>query len=250
MENQVKETGTERLKRLREQAGKLGIKGRFTADEFEAKIKEVLSEPVVIPSKGVTHDEAVKIDAKLKYEEESRIKIRRQIEIVKERATILAESETLKIKIDLPENPTELQLAKARLALGMKKVEFKPSPETLAIEASERAYYIFTNPEQEDAAHKVNPGGKYYINLIPDHVHVLSKWHIKFFRQKAVRPVYTRVETGAVTDGQMGAECKRTASKPRFAFEYLDDAPKDASFGLVLDPEILDKVRPKEELLI
>lgn len=265
MENQVKETGMERFRRLQAEAKELGITGHHKADEFEALIAQakideeeaVIIEPIKPSEKSaneITPEEAVKIDARLKYEDDvrERFRVARRIQI--DRASIIAESEMLKIKVDLPEKPTELELARARQSLGMKKVEVKPSPETLAIEASKRGYYIFTNLEQDDAAHTVNPGGKYYINLIPDQIHVLSEWHIKFFRQKAVVPVYKRVPTGVApgpdTVGKMAEECKRVGGKPRFSFEYLGEAPQDAPFGLVTDTKILDGLRSKEELLV
>ncbi|KKN38107.1 hypothetical protein LCGC14_0756630 [marine sediment metagenome] len=277
MENKVEETGMERFRRLQKEAKELGITGHYKADEFEKLIAQakldgkevVVIEPIKESEKligGITAEEAKKIDARLKYEEEARekFKVARQVQI--DRASIVAESESLKIKVELPENPTELELAKARLALGMKKVEVKPSPETVRIEGgvhplsgktippSPRGYYVFTNLEQDDAAHTVNPGGKYLIHLIPDQIHVLSEWHIKFFEQKAVTPIYKRVPTGIVpskdTVGQMAEECRRTGGKPRFSFSKVGDAPDDAPFGLVTDIEVLDELRVKEEQLI
>lgn len=257
MENQVQETGTERLKRLRAEAKKLGIKGRMNGDQFEAAIKAAKeggsTEPAVKVSTdarhGLTEDEAKKIDARLRYEFEAQEKMRQEITLKKDRASIVAESESLKIEIDLPENPTELQLAKARRTLGMKKEEVKPSPETVGIEASKRGYYVFRNLEQDDAAHTTNPGGKYIINLIPDQIHVLSAYHIKFFKKKAVSPVYARVQTGSTKDGDMAEVCERTGNKQRWSFEYLDEAPKDAPFGLVTDMKILNELR-QEEIMI
>lgn len=265
MEQKLEESGTERLSRLRAEAKKLGIVGRYKADDFETLIAQakidgqdkVVIEPIKPSEKsatGFTAEDAAKIDERLKYEEDAREKFRvaRQIQI--DRATIVADAELAKIEIDLPEIPTELELARARMKLGIEKKEVKPSPETVAIEKSKRGYYIFTNLEQDDAAHTVNPGGKYYINLIPDQIHVLSEWHIRFFRQKAVTPVYKRVPTGVVpgpdTVGKMAEECKRVGGKPRFAFEKLGDAPDDAPFGLVTDVEVLDELRVKEEQLI
>lgn len=259
MENQVQETGTERLKRLREEARELGIVGQMTGDQFEAAIKakkEGLTEeptigvaPPTDAKYSLTPDEAAKIDAKLKYEFEAQEKMRHEITMKKDRASIVAESESLDIEIDLPENPTELQLAKARRMLGMKKEEVKPSPETIGIEASKKGYYTFRNLEQEDAAHTANPGGKYTINLIPDQIHVLSEYHIKFFRKKAVKPVYARVSTGNTQEGAMGEECKRTGNKQRWSFEHHGEAPQDAPFGLVTDMKILKELR-QEEILV
>lgn len=262
MEEKVKETGMERFRRLQREAKVLGIKGQHTVAELEALIAQaklpadvnevvaVIEEPIKPSEKsstGLTAEEAKKIDARLKYEEDAREKFRVAHRIKVDRATIIAESELLKIKVELPENPTELELARARMKLGIEKKEVKPSPETVGIEKSKRGYYIFTNREQDDAAHTVCLGGKYTIHLIPDQIHVLSKFHTTFWRKKAVTPVYSRVPTGSTTEGQMGEECKRTGGKPRFSFEYLDEAPADAPFGLVTDVEILEKFSVKEE---
>ena len=252
-ENKVTETGMERLVRLRKEAKKWDITGQMTADEFEAAIagaKATDSKATggKIESKtGLAPEEAAKIDARLKYEDEVREKFKRQRQIEIERATIVAESKSLHIAIDLPENPTELQLATARRTLGMKKQEVKPSPETLGIEAGKRGYYIFTNLEQEDAGHTVNPGGKYTIELVPDQIHVLSDYHIKLFRKNAVVPVYKRVPVpGSVGEGQIQELSKRTGSKPRFSFEHLGEAPKDAPFGLVTDTKILEELKQEQ----
>ncbi len=277
MENELKESGMERFRRLQKEAKALGITGHHKSDELAILIDDYKAQgvteaanidvaaPVTVKS-GLTVDEAAKIDARLKYEEDARekFKVARQIQI--DRASIVAESESLKIKIELSEKPTELELAKARRLLGMKKIEVKPSPETVRIEGgihpitgktilpSPRGYYKFTNLEQDDAAHTVNPGGKYLIHLIPDQIHVLSEWHIKFFGQKAVTPIYKRVSTGITpgpdTVGKMAEECKRVGGKPRFSFEKVGDAPDDAPFGLVTDIEVLDELRVTEEQLV
>ena len=192
MENKVTETGMERLIRLRKEAKILGITGQMTADEFEAaivqakaggEVEEVTSEPE--SSSGITPEEAKKIEARLKFEDETREKFKRERQTKIDRATIVAEAEVLKIKIDLPETPTELELAKARVKLGIEKTMPKPSPETIGIETSKRGYYVFTNREQDDASHTVNLGGKYVIHLIPDQVHVLSEYHVRTWRRIA-----------------------------------------------------------------
>lgn len=247
MENEPK-NGLNRYHELQAVAKELGITASGSAEQLEAAIEAKKAERVKV---GLTPDEAAKIDARLRYEFEAQEKFRVERQIQSDRASIVAESESLKIPIKLPEKPTELELARARQTLGMKKIEVRPSPETVAIESSKRGYYIFTNIEQGDAAHTVNPGGKYIIHLIPDQVHVLSEFHIRLFRQKAVTPIYSRVPiAGPPVEGRMGEECRRTGSKPRFTFEYLGEAPDDAPFGLVTDTKILDKVMPKEEVLI
>lgn len=256
MENKVEETGMERFRKLQKEAKAFGSTGLHTAEELEAFITQAKAGGIVEPVAkiGITAEEAQKIEARLKYEFEIQEKFKLERKIQTDRATIIAESETLKIKIDLPETPTELELAKARLKLGIEKTEIKPSPETVAIEKSKRGYYVFTNLEQDDASHTVNPGGKYVIHLIPDQIHVLSEAHIKLFKKFAVTPVYKRVSTGVVggpdTTGKMGEVCKKVGSKPRFLFEYLGEASMDEPFGLVTNIEILEKLSVKEEQLI
>ncbi len=250
MSTQVQETGTERLVRLRAEGKELGIVGQMTGDEFEAAIKAkregVLNAP--IPHEGLTLEEAEKIQATMKYESEIQEKLRNEITARKDRASIIAESESLNMPIDLPEQPTELQLARARRTLGIQKKEVKPSPETVQIEASKRRYYKFRNVQQDDASHSPILGGKYLIHLIPDQVHVLSEYHVWKWNKVAVVPVYGRVPTGLTGDGDMAQRCERVGDKPRFAFEDLGEAPQEAPFGMVTDKKILDKlVTDKEE---
>jgi len=257
MSEQVQETGMDRFRRVQAEAKALGITGKHNTAEFEALIEQAKKGEAVTAKtetapptavKGVlTPDEAAKIDQEMKYRFEAEEKFREERRLVTERASIVAESDLLGIEVDLPENPTELQLAKARLKLGMEKTAIKPSPETVAIEASKRGYYVFNNREQEDAAHTVNLGGKYTINLIPDQIHVLSEYHVRKWKQIATTPIYERVETGVQpgpgTTGQLAQECKKVAGRPRFMFEHLGEAPQDAPFGLVTDMEVLNKLR-------
>lgn len=244
MTDQVEETGQARYQRLNKEAKALDIDTKgMNSDAIETAIK---SQGEVKGPTGITTDEAASIEARLRFEEETRDKIRAERKITTERAELIAESESLNIPIDLPDTPTILELARARRTLGLKKKEERPSPETLAIEAGKRGYYIFTNREQDDASHTVNLGGKYTIHLIPDQIHVLSDFHIKRWRQCAVVPEYKRVETGVVasddTAGRLMQECKRVGGKPRFAFEHLGDAPQDAPFGLVTNKKVLEEL--------
>lgn len=250
MDNQVQETGMERYHRLKAEAKELGITGNHSADDFESLIDRVKagslvsSDSMETPKEdGLTTEEAKKIETRLRLEEEIREKFRRERQIKLDRASLVADSEAAGIKIDLPDNPTEIELARARTKLGIEKLEVKPSPETVGIEAGKRGYYVFTNREQDDASHTVNLGGKYIIHLIPDQIHVLSDFHIKTWRKRAVVPNYERVPTGSTVEGQMGEECKRVGGKPRFSFEYLGEAPPDAKFGMVTDTKILDGLK-------
>ncbi len=242
-----KETGLQRYHRLQREAKELGIKTSLDAGEIEVAIAAKAagtSAPVDITTGGLAPEEARKIEARLKFESEVQEKFRVERQAKIDRATIIAESEALKIPINLPENPTELQLAKARQQLGLKKKEIKPSPETVAIEASKRGYYVFNNLEQDDASHTANLGGKYFIHLIADQIHVLSEYHVKKWKQIAVQPVYGRVPVpGPPREGYMGEECKRIGGKSRFLFEYLGEAPSDAPFGMVTDIKVLDELK-------
>jgi hypothetical protein len=252
MTTQVEETGMQRYQRLKAEATTLGITGNMKSDELEKAIAEAKEAPKVdelatpVDDGKLSPEEAKKIETRLRFEEETREKFIHERKMTKDRAEIIAESESQCIPVNISENPTEVELAKARRTLKMKKKEIKPSPETLGIEAGKRGYYIFTNREQDDASHTVNLGGKYVIHLIPDQTHVLSDFHIKRWRKCAVTPQYSKVATGVIpgpaTVGQAAEKCVRTGDKPRFAFEYLGEAPVDAPFGMVTDTVILDKL--------
>ena len=265
-DKQTENVGMEHYRKLRAEAKELEIDGygKMNTAALEAAITAKKAEPageatpdsLATPTEheGLTAEEAKKIEARLKYEfkiqEEHRVRIQQE----KERASIVAESESLSIPIDLPEKPTELQLAQARRTLGMKKKEIKPSPETLGIEASKRNYYTFMNLRQTDAGHTVNPGGKYTIHLVAGQIHVLSEYHVKLWKKNAVYPKYERVETGVKpsqdTTGQFAQECRRVGGEPRFMFEYLGEAPQDAPFGMVTNMKILDELKVEEEQLV
>lgn len=243
-EKQVEETGQARYRRLQAEAKGLGIDtNKMNTEQLESAIDAAKNTE---GPTGITLEEAKSIEARLQFEEEVRDKIRAERKIVTEAAELIAASELACIPINLPQNPTALDLAKARQILKIKKREEKPSPETLGIEASKRGYYVFNNLEQEDASHTVNLGGKYPIHLIPDQVHVLSEFHVKRWAKCAVRPVYERVSTGIEagpsTEGRAAEVCQRTGSKRRFSFEYLGEAPIEANFGLVTDQKILEEL--------
>lgn len=252
---QVQKTGMDHYRELKAKAKELGITGHMNTEQLEKAIAEAKTGGQVKPAEkgptGITADEAKTIEVRMRAEEEIRDKVRRERQITIERAEIAAESEVLNIPVELPEHPTELDLAKARKQLGIKKKEIKPSPETVAIEKSKRGYYKFFNREQEDASHTVNLGGKYVIHLVANQVHVLSAYHVKKWGQIAVTPEYGRVPTGVVagpgTVGQAVEKCVRIGGKERFLFTYLGEAPPDASFGLVTDAVILEKLMNPEE---
>ncbi len=240
MEEQVEKTEQE----LKAEAEEYGIKvGNMKPETIK---KAIASKKAEVGPTGISAEEAKKIDARLRYEAEVGETIRQERRIKTQIAELTAESESLNIPIDLPDNPTELELARARRNLGLKKKEEKPSPETLGIEASKRGYYAFYNQEQKDASHTVNLGGKYVIHLIAKQIHVLSEYHVRRWKQIAVTPEYTRVPTGSTKDGDMGEQCQLTGSEPRFMFEYLGEAPQEAPFGLVTDAKILEELQVTE----
>lgn len=243
METQAKEA-TDRRQVAADRLTELGVDFHHScgANTLEQKVVEAEAALEKGPT-GITGKEAEAIKAQVILEEETREGIRAERRIATARSEILAESEFLHIPIDLPENPTELDLARARKKLGIEKKQVRPSPETVGIEAGIRGYYRFTNREQEDANHTVGPGGKYVFDLIANQVHVLSDYHVKMWRRCAVVPEYQRVPTGTTpskdTTGQLVEKCVRAGDKPRFIFEFLSEAPKDAPFGLVTDAKIL-----------
>ena len=226
MTEQVKNTeepknkGAAEYQRLKEEAKKLGI------DCDHMNKDEII---LAIQRKQIQDTERIRIEVREKLMQEQRMK--------QQRAEIIAESESLNIPIDLPDPCTALDLAKARRTLGMKKKEVKPSPETIAIEAGKKGYYVFRNLMQDDLDVSCCPGGKHKLDLIPGQIHVLSDYHLKFFKSRAVEPVY-----GRVPNAKGGEDTVRTGSKPRFSFEFVDEAPIEAPFGLVMDEAIKKKL--------
>ena len=227
MTDQVKNTekpkneGAAEYQRLKAEAKKIGI-------DCERMNKEEII--LAIQRKQIQDTERIRIEEREKLMQEQRMR--------QQRAEIIAESESLAIPIDLPDPCTELDLAKARRTLGLKKKQVKPSPETIAIEAGKKGYYVFRNLMQDDLDISCCPGGKHHLDLIPGEIHVLSDYHVKFFKSRAVEPTYGRVPR---QDGR-GEDTTRTGSKPRFMFELIEEAPIDAPFGLVTDESIKKKL--------
>ncbi len=269
MDNEVKKTGNEgvaeyhRLKRVAKGLG-IDVDGMNKESLIKAIDANGTTEPKVAPTEierlrsesvklgieaeNMDKGELVKaiqrkeIAERVRIEAEEREKLQLEYRLRNERAGLIAESESLAIPIELPEPCTELDLAQARRRLGIKKSEVKPSPETLAIEASKKGYYIFRNLEQDDVDVSCNVGGKHRFDFIPDQVHVLPAWLIGYMRQRAVFPVYGRVPRA---DGK-GEDTKKTGEKQRFVFEFIEDAPQEAEFGVVLDESLKARLLRKE----
>lgn len=267
MDNEVKKTGNEGVAeyhRLKREAKGLGIvvdgmnkeglikaiAANVTEPDTQVPVERLRPEvaKLGIESGDMNKDELVKaiqrkqIADRVRIEAEEREKLKQEYRLSKDRSEIIAESESLGHPIELPDPCTDLDLAKARRTLGIKKTEFKPSPETLAIEASKKAYYIFRNLEQDNVDVSCNIGGKHRFDFVPDAVHVLPTWIVGYMRSRAVFPVYGRVPR---PDGK-GENTQKTGEKQRFTFEFIEDAPQEAEFGVVLDESLKARLLQKE----
>lgn len=170
-------------------------------------------------------------------------------------AEIKAEAGIRGIKIDIPKEPTLVDIARLKKELNLMIKESKPSPETLAIEASKKVYAIFHNREQEDMDVTFCPGGKHWFHLWPEKVHILPEWLIGWLRKAARYPIYDKTmvpNPQAVKMGGTVEKVGRVGWKQRFLFEVINDdrgqpakVPDKASFGVVLDPKILSKLIPQ-----
>lgn len=169
----------------------------------------------------------------------------RQKAVLKQRiAEVKASADLLKIKIEIPDEPTVLDAVRLEKELGILKKIPKPSPETLAIEASKKVYAIFRNLVQEDVDIVALPGGKYRFHFWPGKVHVMPEWLITYYRSRkntaGTRPVSKYKEVHG--HEKIAARMSRTEMRQRFSFEIIGDAPKDAKFGVVTDEGILSEL--------
>lgn len=232
MDNEVKKTANEGVSeyhKLNKEAKSIGID--TTGMDKEAIVKAV-------QRKQIAGTERIRAEEAEKIRQEYRLK--------QERGELIAESEAAAIPIDLPDPCTDADLAKARNRLGLEKKKVKPSPETLAIEASSRNYYIFRNLQQDDVDITCYPGGKYRFHLMPGELHVLPAYLPKLFRSRATEPVYKRIPVKNAQGEVVGENTVKTADKPRFTFELVGEAPQDAPFGLVTDESLKAKLLEKE----
>lgn len=159
-------------------------------------------------------------------------------------AEVEASAKVAKVSITLPPEPTLMDVIEAEKELGIKKKMPKPSPETVAIEASKKVYALYRNLEQEDVDVVASVGGKYTFHFWPEKVHVLPEWLIQQYRS-AKNPAGTRPhsEKTEIRDGdKVVMRMSKPTRKARFTFEILGDAPKDAEFGIVTDEDILSKL--------
>ena len=190
----------------------------------------------------------------VEMEESVRLRLQEGSRMRQDIATIEAEAISRGVTIEIPAIPTLANIAVLKQKLDIITKEPKPSPETLAIEKSEKVYALFHNREQEDMdIPEFTVGGKYWFRLFPEKIHVLPKWLIGHWRKTAVVPVYDKKmvpNPEAVTMGGMVEKSVKVGVKQRWLFEIRGEAPKKASFGVVLDKKTLDKLEPKEMSLV
>ena len=183
----------------------------------------------------------------VELEERTRLRLQEQSRTKRDIAEIQAEAALRGIKIDIPKEPTLTDIAGLKKKLNLMIKEPKPSPETLAIEASKKVYAIFHNREQEDMdIPDFTVGGKYWFHLWPEKIHVLPEWVINHWRKVARYPVYGKTTVPNPQGVKVGETIERSGRigwKQRFLFEILGDAPGNAPFGVVLDEKILSKLK-------
>jgi len=190
----------------------------------------------------------------VEMEETVRLKLQEESRMRQDIATIEAEAESRGITIKIPADPTLANIATLKKKLDIIIKTPKPSPETLAIENSKKVYAQFHNREQEDMdIPSFTVGGKYWFRLFPEKIHVLPLWLINHWRKTAVAPVYDKKmvpNPEAVAMDGMVEQSVKVGVKQRWLFEIRGDAPDNASFGVVLDKKILDKLELKEPAFV
>lgn len=193
--------------------------------------------------------EAEAIRKTVEIEERARLRLQEQSRMKLDIATIQAEASLRGVKIDIPKEPTQADIIRLKKRLDLMINEPKPSPETLAIEASKKVYARFYNMEQENMdIPNFTVGGKYWFHLFPKKVHVLPEWLIGHWRKTARVPIYGKKTVPNPQGVEVGATVEKSGRigwKQRFLFEILGDAPANASFGVVLDEKRLSKLEPQ-----
>ena len=182
----------------------------------------------------------------IELEEKVRIDLQAAAKLRVDIAEIQAEAKVRGKTVEIPENPTLTQIIEIKKNLNLSIKEPKPSPETLAIEASKKVYAIFRNLEQKDMDMKCNPGGKYWFHFYPSKIYVIPEYFVRFFRKTAVHPNYEKRVIAAVESAQVGATVEKTVrgeDEQRVMFEVLGEAPDDSKFGIVTDMKILEELK-------
>ena len=202
------------IEELKVQARKLGMKlptGTPNLDNFRQEVNDR------------------RLDFQIRKEEEVRAKIRAEAVIKQRIADVQAEAELSNIKITIPSEPTLADVTRLEKKLKMQIKEPKPSPETLAIEASKKVYATFRNMEEhsKDVDVKSCPGGKYSFHCWPNRKHVIPEWLIEYHRKQSVTPIVKNVTNSE------GNEIPTTVGhEERFLWQVHGPAPADAPFGV------------------
>ncbi len=241
-------------------------KSREELLEYAGKLK--LEFPKNIPEDRLrTLIETEAIRQSVELEEKIRLRLQEQSVMKRDIAEIQAEAAVRGVKIDIPKEPTITDIARLKKELNLMINKPKPSPETIAIEGgvdpktgkiippSKKVYAIFHNREQEDMDITFCVGGKHWFHLWPEKVHILPEWLIGQLRKTARYPIYDKTmvpNPQAVKMGGTVEKVGRVGWKQRCLFEVINDdrgqpakVPDNASFGVVLDPEILSKLIPQ-----
>lgn len=215
------------------------------AEKMELKPAKTISDDklrTMVETEAIRRTVEMEETARLRLQEESRM--RREI------AEIRAEAELRSIAIKIPKKPALADIVKLKKKLNLMISEPKPSPETLAIEASKKVYAVFHNMEQKDMdIPHFTVGGKYWFHLWPEKVHVLPEWLIGHWRRTARVPIHDKkmvANPQAIKIGDAVEKSVRVGWERRFLFDILGDAPDKASFGVVLDAKIVSKLLPEE----
>lgn len=163
-----------------------------------------------------------------------RTKLIEAIEIADYKKRLAIES---KARAEL-ELETKKQLLEEQKKLGIKPSN-KKSPETIAIESSKKAYFLFHNMESPKTERSFIWGDKYHFHLFPEKIHCLPIALIKHLDTDCKMPVFEKR-----VDPADGLEKSYISGyTQRFVFQKVSDAPGDAEFGIVLDDSVLSKLK-------
>jgi hypothetical protein len=190
--------------------------------------------------------ERARIAHTIEIEEQERERLQAAAKLKRDIADIEATAKVKNIKIDIPKEPTLTDVIALRKELDMKVKEPIPSPEYVAIHSSQKVYATFHNTEQDDLDVKIMPGGVLF-HLWPERVHVIPKWLIGHCNRQAVYPIYE--DRPDPVNPKMVRPVK-VGNKRRWIFEEHStdingkpiEPPKNASFGVVLDDKVLNKI--------
>ncbi len=168
----------------------------------------------------------------VRLEEEARQKIRLEYEMKTAMAEIRETAREANVTLEYPDEPTPADIVRLKRKLGMEILKPRPSPETLAIEKSKRAFYKFTNVADPKLDVNPNVGGKYFFHLFPGKTHCLPAWVVKFWEKKCRTPEYKKVVDPV--DGVEKHVRDTENEAQRWIFEFKGDAPDGHEFGIVI----------------